>query len=59
MSIDELIQAANQLSESDLEHLLHQVVILRTRRKSQVLPEQEAQLLQIINQGVPTERCAH
>jgi hypothetical protein len=55
MSIDELITAANQLNETDLDRLLHQVVVLRTRRKTQVLPEKEAQMLQIVNQGVPTD----
>jgi hypothetical protein len=53
MSLDELIKAANQLDEPDLEQLLHQVVVLRARRKAQVLPEEEAQLFLKINQGVP------
>jgi hypothetical protein len=55
MSLDELIKAAHQLSETDLEQLLHQVVVLRARRKTQVLPEEEAQLLLKINQGVPAD----
>jgi hypothetical protein len=55
MSLDELIKAANQLDETDLEQLLHQVVVLRARRKAQVLPEEEAQLLLKINQGVPAD----
>jgi hypothetical protein len=42
MSLDELIKAAHQLNETDLEQLLHQVVILRPRRKTQVTPEEEA-----------------
>jgi len=53
MSIDELIKAAKQLNETDLDQLLHQVVFLRARRKTQVLPEAEAQLLLTINQGIP------
>jgi hypothetical protein len=52
MSIDELIKAANQLNETDLDQLLHQVVFLRARRKTQVLPEKEAQLLLTINQSI-------
>lgn len=52
MSLDELIQAANQLDEADLDELLHQVVILRAHRKVNTLPEAEAQLLQKINQGI-------
>jgi hypothetical protein len=55
MSLDELIKAAHQLNETDLEQLLHQVVVLRARRKTQVLPEEEAQLLLKINQGVPAD----
>ncbi len=55
MSLDELIQAANQLDEADLERLLQQVVILRAHRKANVLPLKEAQLLHKINQGVDPE----
>lgn len=55
MSLDELIQAANQLDEADLERLLQQVVILRAHRKANVLPLEEAQLLHKINQGVDPE----
>lgn len=59
MSLDELIKAARQLDETDLEQLLHQVVFLRARRKAQVLPEEEAQLLLKINQGIPADLHAH
>jgi hypothetical protein len=45
MSLDELIQAAQKLDETDLEQLLYRVVVLRASRKAQVLPEEEAQLL--------------
>jgi hypothetical protein len=55
MSLDELIKAANQLDETDLEQLLHQVVFLRARRKAQVLPEEEAKFLLKINQGIPPD----
>jgi hypothetical protein len=55
MSIDELIKAANQLNETDLDQLLHQVVVLRARRKTQLLPQEETQLLLKINQGIPTD----
>lgn len=54
MSIDELIKAANQLNEADLNQLLHQIVVLRARRKTPILPEEEAQLLLRINQGIPS-----
>jgi hypothetical protein len=55
MSIDELIKAANQLNETDLNQLLHQIVVLRARRKTIILPEEEAQLLLKINQGIPSD----
>lgn len=55
MSIDEILKAANQLDEADLERLLQQVVILRAHRKANVLPLEEAQLLQKINEGIDPE----
>jgi hypothetical protein len=55
MSLDELLLAANQLDEADLERLLQQVAILRAHRKANVLPLEEAQLLQKINQGIDPE----
>jgi hypothetical protein len=55
MSIDEFIKAANQLNETDLNQLLHQIVVLRARRKTIILPEEEAQLLLKINQGIPSD----
>lgn len=54
MSLEELIKAADRLDETDLDRLLHQVVLLRARRKAKVLPEEEARLLLKINQGIPT-----
>lgn len=55
MSLDELIQAANQLDEADLDRLLQQVVILRAHRKANVRTLEEAQLLHKINQGIDPE----
>ena len=53
MSVDELIKAANQLNESDLNRFLQQVVTIRTQRKASVLSVEEAQLLAKINQAIP------
>ncbi|MGB7087394.1 MAG: STAS/SEC14 domain-containing protein [Phormidesmis sp.] len=53
MSIDELIRAANQLDETDLDRFLQQVVTLRAQRKASVLSVEEAQLLDKINQAIP------
>lgn len=58
MSLDELIQAANQLSEVELDRLLQQIVTLRAQRKAHVLSTEEADLLERINQGVPDDLYA-
>ena len=55
MSIDDLLSAANQLSEPDLENLVNQMLMLRARRKAPVLSAEESQLLLRINQGVPPD----
>lgn len=55
MSLDELIQAANELDETELDRLLQQIVTLRAQRKAHALPTEEADLLDRINQGVPTD----
>jgi hypothetical protein len=59
MSLDELIKAADGLDASDLDLLLKQVVFLRARRKTPVLPAEEAQLLLKINQGIPADLLAN
>jgi hypothetical protein len=55
MSITELLQAANQLNEPDLDQLVDQVLLLRAKRKANILSAAETELLLQINQGVPTE----
>lgn len=55
MSIDELIKAANQFNETDLNQLLHQIVVLCARRKTPILPQEEAELLLKTNQGTPSD----
>jgi hypothetical protein len=55
MSLDELIHAANQLNETDLDQLLQQVVTMRARRKIPILPEEEVLMLQQINQSIPAD----
>jgi len=44
MSLDELIQAANELDETELDRLLQQIVTLRAQRKAHGLPAEEADL---------------
>ena len=55
MSLDELLNAANQLSETDLETFVNGILLLHARRKAPILPSQEASLLLQINQGIPTD----
>jgi DNA-binding transcriptional regulator YbjK len=55
MTLDELLNAANQLNETDLETLLNRLWLLHARRKASILPVQEASLLLQINQGLPTD----
>jgi hypothetical protein len=55
MSITELLQAANQLNEPDLDQLVDQVLMLRAKRKANILSKTETELLLHINQGVPAD----
>ena len=55
MSLTELLHAANELDELDLDVLVDQILLLRAQRKSSVLSEDETRLLLQINQGVPEE----
>lgn len=51
LSTDELLKAADQLSQSELEQFARQVIALRARRQAPCLPHVEAKLLIKINQG--------
>lgn len=55
MSLTELLHAANELDELDLDVLVDQVLLLRAQRKSSVLSEDETRLLLQINEGIPEE----
>jgi hypothetical protein len=55
MSIDELVQAANQLNETDLEQLVSRVLLLQAKRQAPVLSGVETELLLHINQGIPSD----
>jgi hypothetical protein len=59
MSLDEILNAANQLNEADLNTLVHSILLLHARRKTTILPSQEASLLLQINQGIPTDLHQH
>jgi hypothetical protein len=55
MSITELLQVVNQLNEPDLDQLLDQVLLLRAKRKNNILSAAETELLLQINQGIPAD----
>jgi len=55
LSLDELLRAAGQLSQEELELFAHRVIALEARRRAPSLPQVEADLLLKINQGVPPE----
>lgn len=55
LSIDELLKAVEQLSQSEFEPFVSQVIALRARRRAPSIPRTEAELLLKINQGIPSE----
>ena len=55
LSSSELLKAVGQLSQSELEQFVFQVIALQAQRKAPRLPRVEAQLLLKINQGVPPD----
>ncbi len=55
MSVDEILKAVDELSESDLENLANRVRSVRTQRKPSVLSSQETALLLKINHALPED----
>ncbi|PZD73985.1 hypothetical protein C1752_01809 [Acaryochloris thomasi RCC1774] len=53
LDLDQLIEGVAQLDTPDLEKFLAQVSHVLARRKIPNQPEQETELLQLINQGLP------
>lgn len=54
VSRDDLLRAADQLDPAELERFASQVLTLLAHRRAPSLSPDETQLLQAINQGVPT-----
>ncbi|MDE2724070.1 MAG: STAS/SEC14 domain-containing protein [Gemmatimonadota bacterium] len=54
-TVDELVKAAEQLPQTDLENLTAQVLTLKARRTAPELSQNEAGLLRNINRGMPDE----
>ena len=52
-TVDELVKAAEQLPQIDLENLTAQVLTLKARRVAPELSKNEAELLRNINRGMP------
>ena len=55
MSVDELLKAVDNLSEPDLDDLVKRALLVRARRKTNVLTAAETDLLLEINQGIPAK----
>jgi hypothetical protein len=55
MSVDELLKAVDDLSEPDLENLLHRTLFVRARRRGPIATPEESTLLREINHGIPAE----
>lgn len=55
LSTDELLKAAGQLSQPELEQFASQIIALLAQRQAPGLPQAEAELLLKINQGPPPE----
>lgn len=53
LDLDQLLEGVDQLDTPDLENFLAKVSHVLARRKISNLPEQETELLQLINQGLP------
>ncbi len=52
---NKLLKAVEQLSLTDLEQLMNEVVALQARRKAPCLPQDESELMLKISQGLPSE----
>ena len=55
LPFDQLLKAVEQLTLPDLEQLMSQVILIQAQRKAPSLSKDESQLLQKINQGIPSD----
>ncbi len=53
VNFNELLQNVEQLGARELERFIEKVLALRARKIAPVLPEDEAELLKKINEGLP------
>lgn len=54
-SLSQLLAAAEQLTNSELGKFVNELLALRAKREAPILPNQEAELIQAINQGLPDD----
>jgi hypothetical protein len=52
---ERLLEAVDQLDQTDLEAFVHQVLALWAKRQAPSLPQAEAELLERINRGLPSK----
>jgi hypothetical protein len=57
-SVDQILQAVKQLSTTELDTFLTQVIALRARHQAESLSDRETALLTRINQGLSTGEAA-
>ena len=55
LDFDEILKGVARLETSELERFTEKVMALRAQRRAPSLPQNEAELLQKINHGVPAE----
>ncbi|HLP91847.1 MAG TPA: STAS/SEC14 domain-containing protein [Nostocaceae cyanobacterium] len=55
LSAQELLKAVEQLSQSELEQFVSQVIAIQAQKKAASLPQKEADLLIKINQRTPAD----
>src|SRR5207248_364476 len=53
---EQLLNAALQMSRSELEEFVLKLFSLKARAETPCIPEREAELLRMINQGLPADR---
>jgi hypothetical protein len=52
---EQLLEAIEQLDQTELDEFVHRVIALRAKRQAPSLSKSESELLQRINQGIPVE----
>ena len=58
LSTDELLRAVGRLPLPELEQFVQQVLALEAQRRTRPLPQAEAELLLMINEGLPAAAAA-